>query len=139
MTRRISLVFLFAALAATTVVAQTHTLNLKLNYEGSGAVNADHRLWVFVFDTPNFNQPGAMPIGVANTDSNGGVVTISGLTAPEVYVAAMYDEKGDYLAMGPPSTGTPVGVLADADGPTPIALDGDTEAEITFDDSVRMP
>ncbi len=128
-------VFALAGLAA----AQVHSLKVKVKYEGPGEVNDQHRIWVFLFDNPNFNQPGAMPIGMGSSDINGGEIDFSGLTASTVYLATMYDHNGNYLAMGPPTTGTPVGVYADAAGPRGVNLPQDEMVEVTFDDTFRMP
>ncbi len=116
----------------------THTLQVKVEYQGQGPVDPDHRIWIFVFDNPNFGQGGSMPIAMASSDTNGKVVEIGGLSADTVYIATMYDEAGGYLAMGPPSPGTPVGVHGDATGPKGIALADTKEVEVYFDDSFRM-
>ena len=43
---------------------KTRTLNVKLNYTGAGTVDEKHKIFVFIFDSPDFMQGGAMPIGM---------------------------------------------------------------------------
>lgn len=124
--------------ASLALASDTHTLQVKVEYQGEGPVDTDHRIWIFVFDNPNFGSGGSMPIAMASSDTNGKVVEIGGLSADTVYIATMYDEAGGYLAMGPPSPGTPVGVHGDATGPKAVALADTKEVAIYFDDSFRM-
>jgi hypothetical protein len=117
-------------------------LQVIVDYTGKGQVDADHRVWIWVFDTPD--------IGVNSTPIGTGVVTANkapykfSLLPKTVYLAVAYDEKGGYdgTAAAPP-TGTPVRIFG-AGGPgttaTPVTTGGDdTTATVTFDDSVRMP
>ena len=39
------------------------TLKVKLNYTGTGTVDEKHKIIVFVFDSPDFMQGNAMPVG----------------------------------------------------------------------------
>ena len=52
-----------AAPLATHVAAGT--VKVTVHYKGKGKVDASHKIWVWVFDTPNIG-PGAMPSKTAS-------------------------------------------------------------------------
>ncbi|MFB3905345.1 MAG: hypothetical protein ACE15E_17990 [Acidobacteriota bacterium] len=121
---------------------QEGTLKLMVKYTGSeGPVDQDHKLLVFVFDTPDMTTGQVMPIRFETLAENGGTVSM-GFTVTPVYVAAVYDKLGGYDFSGPPASGCPVTVYAkDGQAPAPIAIDPGktTEIELQFDDTIRMP
>lgn len=126
-----------AAAASARVAAGT--VKVTLNYKGKGTVDGSHRVWVWLFNTPDIG-PNAMPIAELSVDSNGGTVTFEGVSAERVWIAAAFDEQGAMSGQGPPPSGTPVGVYAGADGaPMGVVPDDKTPAVLTFDDSFRMP
>ena len=115
------------------------TVKVTINYKGKGKVDASHKLWVWLFDSPNIGA-GSMPIGQVSLDANNTEAVFDGLAAGKVYVAVAYDEKGAMMGDAPPPTGTPIGVLAGSDGqPTAVDPDGPNPIVLTFDDSFRMP
>ena len=57
-----------AAPLATHVTAGT--VKVTVTYKGKGKVDTSHKLWVWLFDTPNIG-PGAMPIAQVALDKNG--------------------------------------------------------------------
>ena len=140
------IVFAAAALATRAVIAQekpaeTGKLAVTVQYAGKGAVDASHRIWIWVFDTPNITAE-SMPVSVGMLAENGGTYKFSGLPK-EVYLALAYDENGGYDgSAGPPPSGTPIAIHGAASGgaAAPVVTGGDDAVlKVTFDDSARMP
>jgi hypothetical protein len=113
-------------------------VKVTVEYTGKGTVDASHRIWVWLFDTPEIG-PGAMPIGELSIEKNGGTADFTAVAAHQVWVAVAYDEKGGFGGMAPPPSGSPVALYL-ADGKPGWVTPG-TEAAITvtFDDTGRMP
>ena len=126
-----------AASAGARVAAGT--VKVTLNYKGKGTVDDSHRVWVWLFATPDIG-PGSMPIAELSVDKNGAIVTFEGIAEERVWIAAAYDEKGAMGGGTPPPPGTPVGLYVGSDGAPRSVVTGDsTVAVLTFDDSFRMP
>lgn len=122
---------------ATTAAAGT--VKVTVHYKGKGTVDASHKLWVWVFDTPNIG-PGAMPVGQVALDKNGVDAVFTDVAADKVWIAAAYDEGGGMTGDAPPPPGTPIGILAGSDGAPVAVISGPKgTAVLTFDDSQRMP
>jgi hypothetical protein len=122
--------------------AESRTLKVKMNYTGAGTVDEKHKIFLFVFDSPNFTQGGVMPIGGGATAAKDGAVTVSNLSASPVYAVAAFDPTGKYDGMSAPPSGTAMGMFMDASGaPAPVKIDPGKTVEITlaFDDSFKMP
>jgi hypothetical protein len=117
------------------------TLQVKLNYTGSGKVDQNHKIFVFLFDSPDF-LGGAIPFASESATAKDGTITFSNLTASTVYVAAAFDPKGEYDGMmGPPPPGSSMGMYSkEAGKPAAVNLEpGKTEhIELAFDDSAKM-
>jgi hypothetical protein len=127
------------ALSAPAIQAQeSGKLKVTVEYKGAGTVDASHEIFVWVFDNPNIG-PDSVPIANDALTANGGTLSFSGLPK-EVYLAAAFDEKGDYDGMsGPPPPGTPIVVYGEG-AARAVATGGDDAAvSITFDATVRMP
>jgi hypothetical protein len=123
--------------------AQTGKLAISVEYTGKGAVDEDHRLWIWVFDNPDSSTwPDSTPLAVAMLTENGATHKFTGLPK-QVYFGTAYDEAGGYDGTaGPPPTGTPISVYGMADGGVAQAVGtggDDTAVKATFDDSFRMP
>ncbi len=125
---------------------QGKALKVTISYEGKGKVDKSHGIYLFLFDTPDFvqNASGVVPIAFQSVYSNGETVTISGLTAENVYMTVAYDEAGNYsLSSGPPPSGSPVALYkpGDPQPPTAVKLEEGKAVEVkfSFDDSFRMP
>jgi hypothetical protein len=121
----------------------TRTLKVKLNYTGSGQVDDKHRIFLFVFDSPDFVQGNVMPIGAASASAKDETVVFSDLTQSPVYVVATYDPAGNYDGQsGPPPSGSSMGMYMKTPGtPEPVKIEpGETvQIEMIFDDSFKMP
>ena len=125
--------------AAATARVAAGTVKVTLNYKGKGTVDGSHRVWVWLFTSPDLG-PNAMPIAELSVDSNGGVATFEGVSAERVWIAAAFDEQGVMSGNAPPPSGVPVGIYIGADGIPKSVSPGDAAtAVLTFDDSIRMP
>jgi hypothetical protein len=126
-----------AAPIATSVTAGT--VKVTVTYKGKGKVDTSHKLWVWLFDTPNIGA-GSMPIDQVSLDANGTDAVFQNVAGDKVYVAVAFDEQGGMMGDGPPPTGSPIGVLIGADGvPRAVTPGGKDAVVLTFDDTQRMP
>jgi hypothetical protein len=122
---------------------KTRTLTVKLNYKGAGTVDERHRIFVFVFDSPDFIQGGAFPIAAEAAIAKDGTVSFPSLSTSPVYVATAFDPSGAYDGQsGPPPSGTSMGLYSKTPGkPEPIEIEaGKTVSiDLPFDDTAKMP
>jgi hypothetical protein len=117
------------------------SVNVTVKYTGKGTVDANHKLWVWLFDSPEIG-PGAIPIAEEPIEKNGGVARFTNVTAAQVYIAVAYDEKGGFAGNAPPPTGSPIaihGQKAATDKPEPVAPGAKAHVTMTFADATRMP
>jgi len=142
---RKSLVVLAAAVALSAIAPpraaaqETGQLKVTVEYKGPGTVDKSHQIFVWVFDTPDISGS-TEPISADVITTSGGTASFSGLPKT-VYLAAAFNEKGDYDGtQGPPPTGTPVTIYGGM-GTAKAVESGGAEAAVTvtFDDSTRMP
>lgn len=122
--------------------AASGMLKVSVEYKGAGTVDADHRIVVWLFDTPNITAD-SEPVASGTIKTNKGDYKFVNLPK-EVYIAVAYDDKGGYDGTsGPPPQGTPVsihGATALGTPGTPVPTgDENASVTVTFDDSVRMP
>jgi len=129
------------ALHASPAVASltAGTVKVTVTYKGKGTVDSSHKLWVYLFDSPNIGA-GSMPIGQLALEKNGTDAVFDSVAGDKVYVAVAFDESGAMMGDGPPPTGSPIGILMGPDGaPNGIPTDGKAPVALNFDDSIRMP
>lgn len=137
----------FAALVVTPARSQeskTATLEVKVNYSGSGTVNDKNKIYVVIWDTPDFmSGGGSMPMEVQAVTTKDGTAVFSAVSKNPVYVSAAYDPSGKWDAKsGPPPSGTSLAVYSKEPGkPAPIETPSGKKAsvELAFDDSFKMP
>jgi hypothetical protein len=137
---RAAAVLALAALSVPALVAQeTGRLKVTVDYTGPGTVDGSHEIFVWVFDNPNIG-PDSVPIANDVLTANGGTLSFTGLPK-EVYLAAAFDEKGDYDGTsGPPPPGTPIVVYGEMGAAQAVGTGGDdATVTVTFDATVRMP
>jgi hypothetical protein len=118
------------------------TLKVKVLYTGSGKVDEEHKIFVFLFDSPTFAQNPAMPFASQSATSKKETMTFPGVSKSPAYVAIVYDPTGAYEGMSPPPSGSSLGMYSKTPGqPAPVEVkEGKTtEVEVTFDDSQKMP
>jgi len=143
----LALLFLAAAWqtgSAQEKAAEGKTLKVKLNYTGAGPVDEKHKIYLFLFDTPDFvkTPSDAMPIGGENATAKDATVTFTAVSASPVYLVAIYDPTGGYEGMSAPPSGSSLGMYSKEPGqPGPIAIDASkpTKIDLAFDDSFKMP
>ena len=127
-----------AGVVAPAVTAQQAGVKVTVKYTGKGTVDSDHRIWIWLFDTPDIG-PGAIPINEQSLDKNGATATFEGVTAGKVWVAIAYDEKGGFGGAAPPPSGSPVTLYMEKGTPGLVIPGPDAAVTVTFDDSQRMP
>jgi hypothetical protein len=142
MTRRtcamLGVLVCFAANAVAQTGAGRRTIQVEINYTGSGMVNASHKIYVALWDSTDFS--GGPPAAVQSLDSKKGTVTFSDVQHVPAYVSAAYDPTGAWDAQSPPPSGSSLGMYS-RNPPNPQPIDvapGNTvKVSITFDDSVK--
>jgi hypothetical protein len=113
-------------------------VTVTVNYKGSGKVDEAHRVWVYVFDSPDIGA-GSMPVAELSVAKNGEAAKFD-VGNERVWVAVAYDEKGVMTGNAPPPSGTPIGIYASSTGAPEAVVPGAKGAiTLTFDDSQRMP
>ena len=119
------------------------TLKVKLKYTGPGTVDEKHRIFVFVFDTPDFvRREDVMPIAYDSGAAKDATLTISDVATSPVYLIAIYDPTGGYEGMSKPPTGCYLGIYGTTPGePGAIAIEAGKTAQVdvAFDDTIKMP
>jgi len=121
----------------------SRTLKVTLDYTGSGTVDENHRIFVSLFDTPEFMHGKVIPLASKAATSKTETVTFSEVTTSPVYAAASYYPSGNYDGTAePPPSGSSLGMYSKTPGtPEPITLPpGKTiEVRLSFDDRIKMP
>jgi hypothetical protein len=131
-------------LCAVCVLAQAsadkRTIQVDIDYTGSGIVNASHKVFVALWDSSDMS--GGPPVAVLSLNSKKGTVTFSDVQRVPAFVSAAYDPTGNWDAQSPPPSGTSLGMYS-KNPPNPQPIDvapGKTvKVTITFDDSVKVP
>lgn len=124
--------------AATPDQSGDHRVIVTATYTGAGEVNATHRIWIWLFDTPDIG-PGSMPIAEMSAETNGAPVTFAHVTPAKVWVAVAYDEKGGFTGNAPPPSGSPIAIYGAKPGVAdPVEPGPKARAAIKFDASQRM-
>jgi len=131
-------------LCAVCALAQTsadkRTIQVDIDYTGSGIVNASHKIYVALWDSSDMS--GGPPVAVLSLNSKKGTVTFSDVQRVPAFVSAAQDPTGNWDAQSPPPSGSSLGMYS-KNPPTPQPIDvapGKTvKVTITFDDSVKVP
>ena len=128
-------------LATVVAVGQTgRNIQVDVTYTGSGTVDASHKIYVALWDSPN--SDGAPPVAVKSIDSKSGTVTFSDVEKVPAYVSVAYDPTGKWEAQSPPPSGSSLGMYS-SNPPTPDPVNvepGKTaKIKISFDDSHKVP
>lgn len=117
------------------------TLQVQLNYSGTGTVDGQHKIYVAVWDSPDFVKNEMPPFATQPASSKNGVVTFENVKKTPVYVSTAYDPKGQWDAQSPPPDGSSLGLYSKTPGQA-TAVDlkpgKTTKIEVAFDDSVKM-
>ena len=136
----LGLFLLLATFAVAQTTADSRTIQVEINYTGSGTVNATHKIYIALWNSSDMS--GGPPAAVKSLESKKGTVTFSSVQTVPAYVSAAYDPTGAWDAQTPPPSGSSLGMYA-KNPPNPQPIDvapGKTvKVSITFDDSARVP
>ena len=133
-----------AAPAVSQTAADSRTIQVQVNYTGSGTVNAEHKIFVALWDTPDFvSSSDSRPVAVKSLDSKTGTVTFSGVQKVPAYVSSAYEPSGKWDGeSGPPPAGTSVGMFSKTPpkpDPIDVAAGKSVTVKISFDDTTKLP
>ncbi len=131
---------LCAVCALAQASADKRTIQVDIDYTGSGIVNTSHKIYVALWDSSDMS--GGPPAAVLSLNSKKGTVTFSDVQRVPAFVSAAHDPTGNWDAQSPPPSGSSLGMYS-KNPPNPQPIDvapGKTvKVTITFDDSVKVP
>jgi hypothetical protein len=136
----LGLFVLFAVCALAQTSANRRTIQVDINYTGSGTVDASHKIYVALWDSSDMS--GGPPVAVLSLNSKKGTVTFSDVQRVPAYVSTAFDPTGGWDAQSPPPSGASLGMYSKKlPNPEPIDVaPGKTvKVAITFDDSAKVP
>lgn len=116
-------------------------LEVHVKYSGAGTVDDKHKVYVALWDSPDFASKDMVPFAVQATSSKDGTVTFDHVSKTPVYVSAAYDPSGQWDAQSAPPDGSSLGLYSKTPGtPAPIDLKPGrkTAIDLPFDDSIKM-
>jgi hypothetical protein len=131
---------LCAVCALAQASADKRTIQVDIDYTGSGTVNASHKVYVALWDSSDMSS--GPPVAVLSLNSKKGTVTFSDVQRVPAFVSAAYDPTGNWDAQSPPPSGTSLGMYSrNPPNPQPIdvAPGKSVKVTITFDDAVKVP
>ena len=144
MSRRLCSTLGMFVLCVVSALAQTNaskrTIQVDINYTGSGTVDANHRIFVALW--ASLDMSSGPPVAVLSLNSRKGSVTFSDVQSVPAYVSTAFDPTGGWDAQSPPPSGTSLGMHSKKlPNPEPIDVaPGKTvKVAITFDDSAKVP
>jgi hypothetical protein len=132
----------FAVFAQTEAAHKGTTLQVNVKYTGSGTVDSSHKIYVALWDSPDFvkSSSGSEPFAVAPLASKSGTVKFHDVAKNPVYVSAAYDPTGKWGAQEAPPAGASLGLYATTPGvPAPVQLEPGkaTKVSVKLDDSFK--
>jgi hypothetical protein len=129
---------LSSSVRARETSAEAGPVKVTVKYTGPGTVDGTHRLWVWLFETPDIG-PGAIPIAELSLEKNGGTATFDSVAATQVWIAVAYDVGGNFAGNAPPPSGSPIAIHGAAAGkPTPVSPGAKAVVTIAFNDAQKM-
>ena len=140
MTRRLCVVLGILLATAIAVAQAGRTIQVDINYTGSGTVDGSHKIYVALWDSSDFN--GGAPTDVQSLDSKSGTVTFQNVKTVPAYVSTAYDPSGKWDAQSPPPSGSSLGMYSvKPPTPAPIQVEPGKTAKVKliFDDSTKVP
>jgi hypothetical protein len=131
-----------AASAQTEAAHRGSTLQVQVKYTGSGTVDQAHKIYVALWDSPDFvkSASGVEPFAVAPLASKSGTVKFQDVAKNPVYVSMAYDPTGKWDAKEEPPAGASLGLYGTTPGvPAPVQLDPGKTTKISahLDDSFK--
>jgi hypothetical protein len=133
----------FASALASRAQTQSSTLAVQVSYTGSGTVDGSHKVYVVLWDKPDFMTGSAstQPIAVKAIASKSAVAQFDDVQKNPVYVSMVYDPAGKWDGTTAPPAGSSLGLYAMEPG-TPAAVQLEpgktTKVSATLDDSFKM-
>jgi hypothetical protein len=125
----------------TQPTAAPAAVSVTVKYTGKGgAVDANHRIWVWLFTSPDIG-PGSVPIAEESIQKNGATARFPEVSAKEVYIAIAFDEKGGFVGSAPPPPGSPItfyGAKTPNDKPVAVVPGPKGSVTVTLNDAQRM-
>jgi hypothetical protein len=143
MTKWLHALGLVGALLLTTAFAiaqAARTVQVGVTYRGSGKVDGNHKIYVALWDSANFD--GGPPAAIQSLDSKAGTVTFNNVQKVPAYVSTAYDPTGKWDAQSSPPSGSSLGMYGSKPPtPEPINVEPGKTAKIKleFDDSNKVP
>ncbi len=113
-------------------------VKVTVNYTGKGTVDASHKVWVWIFDTPNIGA-GSQPVDQIALDKNGTVAEFANVSPGQVWIAVAFDQQGVMTGNEPPPSGSPISIHMANGAPAPVTPGDGAIITITFDETMRMP
>ena len=113
-------------------------VKVTVQYKGKGTVDSSHKIWVWLFDTPNISAQ-SQPIDQVALDKNGADAVFQNVVPGQVWLAAAFDEQDAMTGNEPPPSGTPITMWTKDGAPSAITPGEKAILTLTFDDSMRMP
>ncbi len=118
------------------------SLKVHVNYTGAGTVDEKHKVYVVLWDSPDFASGAeSMPVAIKSVSSKDGSVTFDNVAKTPAYVSTVFDASGTWDAQSVPPDGSSLGLYSKTPGkPAPIELKsgGTTPVDVTFDDTEKM-
>lgn len=109
------------------------TLQVHVNYTAAGTVDDAHKLYVALWDTPDFVKDGASgttPIAMKFVTDKSEVAEFTDLDRNPVFLSMAFDPRGKWDAQSDPPSGTSLGLYSTEPGvPAPIQLDAGRRSE----------
>jgi hypothetical protein len=135
----------FAQLAKTqpATPAPDSTLEVRVSYGGAGVVDPSHKLYVMLWDTPDFAKDDSKlkPLDSKAITAKSASVQFTKIKKNPVYISMVYDPRGGYAGKVPVSAGASIGLYSSEQGiPAPISLKPGQTASVTasLDDSTML-
>jgi hypothetical protein len=123
--------------------APDSTLEVRVSYTGEGVVDPSHKLYVMLWDTPDFAKDGSKlkPVDSKAVTTKSAAVQFTKIKKSPVYISMVYDPQGRYTGKVPAPPEASVGLYSSEQGiPTPIELKPGQTASVTarLDDSTKL-
>jgi hypothetical protein len=136
---------LFAQLAKSqpATPAPDSTLEVRVSYFGAGVVDPSHKLYVMLWDTPDFAKDDSKlkPLDSKAITAKSASVQFTKIKKNPVYISIVYDPRGGYAGKVPVPAGASIALYSSEQGiPAPIPLQpGQTASVIArLDDSTLL-
>lgn len=133
---------LIVAGALVSPAQRGRNLQVDIHYTGSGTVDDNHKIFVALWDSPDFQDAsGGQPVSVQSTNSKNGTVSFTDVQKIPAFVTTAYDPSGHWDAHSNPPSGSSLGMYSKAPPkpePIDIAPGKTTKITISFDDTHKV-